>query len=236
MLQKETPIKRLKLDNVKKLNVGCGERIIKGWLNVGLFNHEEHPYGKIKIKDGAEVLNFDMTKELPIRKGSIEYIYSSHFIEHITFRQGMKFLERCFYYLKEGGIIRITFPDLELWVKNYYENNHIFFKKYKSIFRGGAESILETKGEIFMSQIHNQNHKWNYDFESMKHILEKAGFSQIEKKRAFESCIQDIYDIEPGWMGRLMETCYVEAKKMTFNNRRKGINQKIKILISSFNR
>jgi len=77
----------------------------------------------------------------------------------------------------------------------------------------GEKSIAKTKGEIFMSQVHGWEHKWNYDFESMKHVLEKVGFSQTTKKKAFESSIPDIKEIEPYREIRIFETAYVEAIK-----------------------
>lgn len=203
----------LELKDVDKLNVGCGNDLLKGWLNIGLFSEERIHYGATKVEDGALVLNFDMTEKLPISENSIKYVYASHFIEHLKFQDGIKMLERCYKTMKKGGVIRLTFPDMGLWIKNYYENNLEFFEKYKSIFLGGDNSIAITKGEIFMSQVHNWGHKWNYDFESIKHILEKIGFSQVTKNKAFESLIPGIDKIEPKGEGRLLETCYVEAIK-----------------------
>jgi len=201
-----------KLEGIDKLNIGCGNTLLKGWLNIGLFPRSFH-YGSTKLQEGALVLHFDMIEELPIPEDSIKYLYASHFIEHLKFQDGIKVLERCYKTMKKGGIIRLTFPDMELWIKNYYEDNLEFFEKYKNIFLGGNNSIAKTKGEIFMSQVHNWGHKWNYDFESIKHILEKIGFSQVTKKKVFESLIPNINDIELKGEGRLIETCYVEAIK-----------------------
>lgn len=203
-----------KLKHVDKLNVGCGDEMIEGWLNIGLFPDGEIPYGTIKIINGALVLHFDVTEELPIDAGVVRYVYASHFIEHLGFAEGIAVIERCYKAMKKGGVIRLTTPDLELWIKNYYEDNFDFFRKYKNIcFNAKDQSLVETKGEIFMLQLYDWGHKWNYDFESMKHILEKIGFSQVTKKKAFESLIPDIKKIEPGGEGRLLESLYVEAVK-----------------------
>ena len=64
-----------------------------------------------------------------------------------------------------------------------------------------------------MSQVNNWGHKWGYDFESMKRILEEAGFTDVKMKKPYESIIPNIKTIEPGSEGRLLETAYVEAKK-----------------------
>lgn len=200
-----------KLKGVDKLNVGCGDDLIKGWLNIYFSRYTS--YGSIIVKNGASMLNFDLTKELPIAENSVKYVYASHFIEHLTFSEGITMLQRCYRTMEKGGVIRLTFPDMELWIKNYYENNLQFFEKYKSLCLPGEKSIAETKGEIFMSQVHGWQHKWSYDFESMKHVLKIAGFSQVFKKKVFDSLIPDIKEIEPNSASRLLETVYVEAVK-----------------------
>jgi predicted SAM-dependent methyltransferase len=200
-----------KLKGTTKLNVGCGDDLISGWLNIGL--SRDAAYGKITIKNEALVLNFDMTRELPIPENSVKYVYASHFIEHLTFQDGIAILQRCYKVMKKDGVIRLTFPDMELWINNYYENDLKFFERYRSLSLPGEKAVAVTKGEIFMSQVHGWGHKWAYDFESMRHILEKAGFTQIGRKKVFESLIPEIKDIEPGPEGRLLETGYVEAVK-----------------------
>lgn len=200
-----------KLKGIDRINIGCGKDFIKGWLNIGLFLHVEIPYGYIIKQDGAFILNFDVTKRLPIARNTIKYLYASHFIEHLAFEDGIIFLKRCYMMMKKNGIIRLTFPDMELWIKQYYENNIDFFNKYKSFYFPTRD--VKTKGEIFMSQVHGSGHKWNYDFESMKDIMKRTGFSNIAKKQAFNSLIPEIRKIEPTEEGRLLETVYVEGKK-----------------------
>lgn len=203
----------LKINKFNKLNIGCGSDYIKDWLNVGIFPEKEISYGMIKEISGAAVLHFDMTNKLPMKDGSVKYIYASHFIEHLNFEEGVKLLERCYDLMRSGAVIRLTFPDLELWVRNYCENNTDFFEKYKNYFLKNKSPEVKTKGEIFMSQVHGWGHKWNWDFESMKHILGEIGFNNIEKKEAFDSDIPNIKGIEPRGEGRLLETIYVEAIK-----------------------
>lgn len=201
------------LKKIDKLNLGAGGYLLKGWLNVSLYSEIGLPYGVARIRKGALVLNFDLREELPISEASLKYIYGSSFIEHLTFREAITVLEKCFRYLRKGGVIRLTFPDLELWVRNYHKNNLPFFNKYQSIYLGREKAIVKTKGEIFMSQVHGWGHRWGYDFESMRHLLEKAGFSQVAKKKAFTSLIPMIKAIEPKGEGRLLGTTYVEAVK-----------------------
>ncbi len=65
-----------------------------------------------------------------------------------------------------------------------------------------------------MSHLYTFGHKWGYDFESMKEKLQQLGFSHITKENPFDSLIPQIEELEPKTKGRLLETSYVEAKKV----------------------
>lgn len=197
---------------IEKINIGCGGYFVKGWLNIGLFSWRDYPEGIIiKKNNGALILNADINKAGPIFSGNIKYIYASHFIEHLSHEEAMKFLEVAHAGMRRGGIIRLTCPDLTLWVKKYYENDMAFFDKYKSIYLENED--LRTKGDIFMGQCHGFGHGWNYDFESLKDMMERTGFSKIIKKAQFDSLIPQIKELEPASEGRRLETVYVEGLK-----------------------
>jgi predicted SAM-dependent methyltransferase len=195
--------------NFDKLNLGCGSNFVKGWLNIGLLRKRKFPRNVVKEKDGAFILNCNLTKKFPACV-DVQYTYASHFIEHLAFQQAKRLLKKIYEVTQEGGVLRLTFPDLELWIKNYYENDTSFFLRYQSLYLGRE---LKTKGEIFMSQVHGFGHKWCYDFETMKHVLGNIGFVGIQKKLAFNSVIPDIDQLEPNNAGRLLETAYVECFK-----------------------
>ncbi len=193
-----------------RLHVGCGFNFVPGWVNVGLFEESFLGYGCVTENNGL-VLHLDITKDFPFADGALTEIYASHFIEHFSFTDGLA-LARTFHAgLAPGGLMRLTFPDLELWVRKYYENDDAFFEKYRALFVNDPRQQVRTKGETFMSQLHGWGHRWGYDAESMRHLLELAGFGRIERKAAFDSAIADIRKLESSFEGRLMETCYVEA-------------------------
>jgi len=198
---------------IDKLNIGCGDNFVKDWLNIGLFPGRLPP-GLSKVK-GCLVLYADITYGFrrPFNEHikDVQYVYASHFIEHIAFKDARKFLKIINVVMQKGGVLRLSFPDLELWIKKYCEDDKEFFKTYKSTYL--KTDKVKTKGEIFMSQVHNFGHKWCYDFESMEHILQLAGFKDIQKKDAFDSLIPEIKKLEPSEEGRLLESAYVECVK-----------------------
>jgi predicted SAM-dependent methyltransferase len=207
-------ILRKQLQSADRLHIGCGTNFVEQWINIGLFDTPGAIYFSSKIKNQASFIHFDMTRELPIDPNTIQYIYASHFIEHLNFQQGLNFIKNCYKIMKKDGIIRLTFPDLELWIQKYIENDQNFFKKYYDSTKNiNNLPDLKTKGEIFMSQLHGWGHAWGYDFDSIKDLLERTGFSRVIRKKAFESVLPDIEKLEPKTEQRLLETIYVEAKK-----------------------
>jgi predicted SAM-dependent methyltransferase len=201
-----------RLYGIDRLNMGCTSYFVENWLNIGLFPEDSgFPYGVLKKVGNSYVLHFDLRNDLPIREDSVHYIYASHFIEHLSLEEGMAFLKRCYKLMRKGALIRLTCPDLQLWVEKYYANEMDFFNKFYSIAQSYPN--LKTKGEIFVGQFHGWEHRWLYDFQSIEDILERAGFSNIDRKKPFESLIPDIEKLEPNSEARLMETLYAEAVK-----------------------
>jgi predicted SAM-dependent methyltransferase len=194
------------------LNIGCGYAPIENWLNIGLFGERDIPYGFIRKRNNCDVLHFDVKARLPIKNESVKYIFAAHFIEHLRYNNGILVLKLMFNYLEKGGVLRITFPDLQIWAANYYLNNSSFFEEYRTKYLK-HETMIKTNAEIFMSQVHGHGHLWGYDFESMKHFLEMIGFMDVQKKKISESSIPGIEEIEKAAVIRDFETCYVEALK-----------------------
>ncbi len=197
--------------NVGRLHIGCGHVLLSGWLNIAFETREE--YGRIKTRGGAPYLNYNLLKPWPFDSGSIEYIAASHFIEHLDLNQGMEFTKRCYGVLKSGGVLRLSCPDLELYAKNYAQNNKNFFN-HPLIKEWCCFKNAVTPGEIFIAKAYDSggSHKWFYDFESLKHILEAAGFTSVQRVGRLEGRTPDLKKIE--LEKRELETVYMEAVKI----------------------
>jgi len=192
-----------------RLHIGCGGCIQKGWLNIGLGSAVI--YGRLRRLRGKYYLNYDVSKGLPVRSNSIKEIYASHFIEHLTFNEAGFFLKECYRVLIPGGIIRLTFPDLKLWIDKYYQKDSVFFQDFYSIFPSFAN--LKTKGDILAGQMYGWGHKWMFDFESLSRLYLNAGFKNVKEMQFRDSNISDIHVLEPDYKGRLLETNYSESMK-----------------------
>lgn len=95
---------------MKLLNIGCGSRFHKDWVNIDLFSM--YP----------EVIQCDILKGLPFADETFDVIYNSHFLEHLSYVDGKNILVECKRVIKKNGIIRIVLPDLERMVNEYLKN------------------------------------------------------------------------------------------------------------------
>lgn len=195
-----------------RLNIGCGESGVPGWVNIGLFSDRKVPYGTIVNHRATRLLHYDMTRGIPMRDETARYIYASHFIEHLTLGEARLFFRECYRVLKPGGMIRITTPDLELWIERYLANDLSFFERFYRCCP--SYSDLTTKGQILVGQIQGWGHRWLYDLESLQAIMAEAGFGTITRMEHHQSALPDIQLLEPTDEERLLETFYVEAQKL----------------------
>ena len=91
----------------KLINLGCGNRFHKEWINVDFHSSD------------TNVLAHDLRKGIPYEDETFDMVYHSHIIEHFNREEAHAFIKECYRILKPSGIIRIAFPDLEQIALNY---------------------------------------------------------------------------------------------------------------------
>jgi len=198
---------KLKID---RLHVGCGNILLRGWLNITFEPREE--YGIIRKKGEALWLNYNLLKKWPFVDRSIQFVAGSHCIEHLDLNGGIFFFKEAYRVMREGGVLRISCPDLRTYAENYIKNNREFFDD-PFIREACTFKNALTPGEIFAAKAYDSGgaHKWFYDFDSLKHLMELAGFRRIERTTRRAGNIPDIDQIE--FSAREIESVYVEAIK-----------------------
>ena len=196
---------------IDRLHVGCGDILLKGWLNIRYEKREE--YGRLKEINGALYLNYNLLKPWPVNGESVRFVAGSHFIEHLDLNDGIKFLTAAYKVLQKRGVIRLSCPDLELYARHYVSDNRGFFEN-KWIREWCVFKKAQTPGEIFIAKAYDSggSHKWFYDFDSLKHILEAAGFKEIRKTTRLQGKTPDLEKLE--LPERELETVYVEGIKV----------------------
>ena len=228
---------------IKKVNLGCGPIGKEDWINIDwgilAFLHKYHfvenfllacklfPKG-YNIKWPKNLFLHNCRSKLPFKEGSIDFIYSSHFIEHMRRFETERILKDCYRVLKKGGVMRLVIPDLELLTRKYIEKDKGFFYALNNLLNNDPN----PKDEIFLADvlldsffpvsykkpyqgIHRlysffiRPHLWMYDFNSLEGILKNAGFGKIRKLNYREGKVPDLdkLDVFPEI------SLYVEAEK-----------------------
>lgn len=188
----------------KKLNVGCGANILKGWLNVD--------FDPVSV----DVVNLDATKPFPLPDGAFDFIFTEHMIEHISYAHGEHMLRECFRTMKPGGRIRVSTPDLRFLVDLYRTDKSPLQEEY---VRRTAEELgvkaLDT--HVINSFVREWGHIFIYDEKALKLALEEAGFAEIARCALNESRSPSLRNIEhetrrpPGFLR--LETLTLEGVK-----------------------
>jgi SAM-dependent methyltransferase len=99
------------------LNVGCGRRFHRAWVNVDL------------VPMDGSVSKCDISKGLPFDDCHFDAVYHSHVLEHLAPDRGSELIAECFRVLKPGGVIRVVVPDLEQIAKLYLQKHENAWSK-----------------------------------------------------------------------------------------------------------
>ncbi|AYZ67543.1 ATP-binding cassette domain-containing protein [Burkholderia multivorans] len=140
------------------LHIACGHNVIPGWINIDAYG-------------GADVYRWDLAKGLPFPDGSVDYIFTEHFIEHLPKASGLAFLGEARRVLKPGGILRLSTPSLEYLVSRYAEGKLDEWADVGWVVQEGADLINES--------LRNWGHQYMYDAAALSSAMKQAGFVNI---------------------------------------------------------
>jgi SAM-dependent methyltransferase len=157
-----------------KLHVGCGDKKIKGYINIDVV--------ETKVTD----LVCD-TMQLPYESGTVDTIYACSILEHFGRRDNLRFfrgtswknvLEYWASLLKEGGCLYISVPDFEAVCREYLSNKNLH--AILGLVLGGQKNEEDLHGMLFDSSV-------------LAEELTRLGFSSIETYnwRTFEAFSND---------------------------------------------
>jgi len=177
-----------------KLNLGCGRDYKEGWINID--NNKN-----IKKLD----IRWNLANGIPFKDSSIDFIFNEHFLEHLNVKEGQIFLKDCKRVLKKGGVLRISMPDLEISMKEYFnpnwkEENKEAFEKYNLTF-------IKTRAERINIAFRNWGHKWLYDREELERRLKEAGFKDIKFCEKGKSAYPELDGLETRTQSLLIAEC-----------------------------
>jgi predicted SAM-dependent methyltransferase len=156
----------LDLSQPVRLNLGCGTHPKKGWINVDL-------------GDGTD-LQLDLREPLPFPESSVTEIYAEHFVEHLDYPgDAFSFLRECHRVLVPGGRIDLAVPDAELALREYAAGGG---DRYLGDAWWGprwCDTLMHQINYVFRQ---GDEHRYAYDFETLKRTLETGGFRNVARR------------------------------------------------------
>jgi predicted SAM-dependent methyltransferase len=150
------------------LQIGCGLNIAPGFVNV-----DRH------WSRGVDAC-WDITKGLPYSDASFRGVFTEHCLEHIAFDECASLLREIYRVMTSGGILRVIVPDGE-HIIDYYVR-----------IRAGADLAFPLDEQEYftftstpMTEVNRAfycyGHRFMYDYETMKKLMEIAGFKSIAR-------------------------------------------------------
>lgn len=171
-----------------RVEVGAGARRGReGWVTLDLAR-------------GCDVY-WDLRRGMPFPDGSVAKVYSSHFLEHLTFREGQRFLDECLRVLVPGGVFSICVPDARRYLEAYVRGEAL-----PAEFFGYAPAFNNTTRIDYANHIAYMDgqHRYMFDAENLVHRLAARGFRNA-RLRAFDPAL-DLAE-------RDFHSLYAEAEK-----------------------
>ena len=167
-----------------KLNLGSGpEQGSNGWTNIDL--------------GGGADLAIDLTLGIPFEDNSVSQIYTSHFLEHLSYDQINPLLLECLRVLIPGASMLICVPDSEAFIQAYVNDDYIERPLNNGTMLRAPTFISQPGERIYTKALINTNskidwinyiaysaseHKYMFDRENLFNHLKIAGFENIHER------------------------------------------------------
>lgn len=202
-------------------HLGSGPLVVENYLNIDSHHSATNPRNGIPaLVNGSSctyVLAHDLRNGIPAADSSLQIIYHSHFLEHLSHGDGIAFLSDCFRCLAPGATMRIALPDFELWCRNYLSKNEEFLNWYQTTYLGGIQDGREA-ATTFSAMIYGWGHLMMYDYASLSALLNNLGFVGIEccpwGQSDYVPCIEQL---EHSASPRRLESLVVECHTPSLN-------------------
>lgn len=189
----------LQLGSKKKWKNLSNRKTIKIELGSGAKNGVN---GWTTIDQAAADIRWDLRRGIPLPDNSVDMIYSSHLLEHITYNQLIPFLQECRRVMKSDGKFSVCVPNFRFYVDAYKEGK--LFRERETWWEPGLINTGSVIDQLNYSAYMKDEHKYMFDEENLVNTLIKAEFSDVMLRN---------FDDEVDLHERDMESIYAIAGK-----------------------
>jgi predicted SAM-dependent methyltransferase len=172
---------------VRKLQIGAGPTQSADWLTTDIL-----------AKLRKRTVYLDATRRFPIEDAAIDYVFSEHMIEHVPYLDGKAMLAECFRVLKPGGKIRLATPDLMRMIHLMQDEPSATAREYITWSAANflAAGTPQTAIHVLNNQFRNYGHQFLYDEMCLADLMQRAGFTRIERFEMGVSNDANLHGIE----------------------------------------
>lgn len=156
-------------ENASRLHLGCGNRLVTGWLNCDV-SGSDFP---LDLASGR----------LPFRDSSVEAVVMQHVIEHLCLHdQLIPLLRELRRILAPDGQMWLSCPDLAKVCTGYVDDKGSSLEDDRRR-RWPNASLDGTPVQHFINYLFHQNgeHRNLFDFELLGWAIDQAGFQSVRR-------------------------------------------------------
>ena len=190
-----------------KVNLGSSLLVAPGWVNVdgnlsALFAGAPRPVLRavyrlagisaqltedryVEILEREQFIHHNLEYGIPLPDECADYVFASHFLEHLSRRRGEHLVRESARILKPGGVIRIAVPDLAYFIRAWEEGD-------KDRAMDGIFEDLDLG--------HFARHRYMYDYDMLEGLMRRAGLTGVTRCdfRQGRTPDIDVLDNRPG--------------------------------------
>lgn len=155
----------------------------------------------------------NLANGIPFPDSSVDYVYHSHFLEHLDRDVGYFFFREVYRVLRNGGVHRVVVPDLEKACRAYMnslsrcESDPSYIERHDQAVAGVIEQSVrrEASGSSAQTAVRRrlenillgdarrrgETHQWMYDRFNLQNLFADVGFGDISTECYDTSRIPD---------------------------------------------
>jgi predicted SAM-dependent methyltransferase len=210
------------VQNDRYMQFGCGMCAPETWKNFdagpAFWLQSKFPFlTPMLVKKGfppypKNILYGDVIQGLPVAPQSLDAVYCSHVLEHMTLEEFRTTVRNVFHYLRPQGTFRMVLPDLEQLANTYIADQNSeaasrFMQQAHLGDKNGSRGLRALPAALFG----RSRHLWMWDYKGIQKELAEAGFVEIRRAEFGDASDPKFRDVEDE--GRWVECLGVDCKR-----------------------